>query len=150
MINSGTLTLNGRNGSWTNAGTIDATNATVNFGGTLTTVGSTSGNLGLFNRSGGTVNLTGTLNNTESALVLSRATNSWVLNGGTILGGTLTTTNGASLIVNGSGTLDGVTVNGVLDVGEQHQRFWRTDPGTKPDGDQRADLERDRFGGQPY
>jgi len=39
-----------------------------------------------------------------------------LLNGGTIKGGTITTTNGAALVVQ-SGTLDGVTVNGVLDVG---------------------------------
>src|SRR5207248_652511 len=36
--------------------------------------------------------------------------------GGVIHGGFIVTTNGASLIVQ-SGTLDGVTVNGVLDVG---------------------------------
>src|SRR5258708_8168729 len=40
----------------------------------------------------------------------------WVLNGGKIAGGTLVTTKGAALIVS-SGTLDGVTVNGDLDVG---------------------------------
>jgi len=42
------------------------------------------------------------------------------LNGGTMLSGTVVAANGASLIVNGSGTLDGVTVNGVLDVGNTY------------------------------
>ena len=35
-------------------------------------------------------------------------------------GGTIVTANGASLVVTGSGTLDGVTVNGVLDVGNSY------------------------------
>ena len=51
----------------------------------------------------------------------STAVGVWrALQGGTIQGGTVTTTNGASFIVNGSGTLDGVTVNGVLDVGNTY------------------------------
>ena len=40
--------------------------------------------------------------------------------GGTLRGGTVVTNNGASLLVQGSGTLDGVTVNGVLDVGNTY------------------------------
>jgi hypothetical protein len=39
-----------------------------------------------------------------------------MLNGGTIAGGAVVTTNGAALVVN-TGTLDGVTINGDLDVG---------------------------------
>ncbi len=39
-----------------------------------------------------------------------------LLNGGTVLGGTILTTNGASFVVQ-SGRLDGVTVDGELDVG---------------------------------
>ena len=66
------------------------------------------------------MNLTGTLNNTNATLTLNAATGPWVLNGGAVYGGTITTSGGASLIVNGSGTLDGVTVNGVLDVGNSY------------------------------
>src|SRR5208337_5171403 len=42
-----------------------------------------------------------------------------VLSGGTVHGGVITTANGASFIVQ-SGTLDGVTVNGVVDVGNSY------------------------------
>ncbi len=59
LTNGGVLTLNGNNGSKINAGRIDdATNATVNLGGTLATVGSTLG-LGVFNRYGRTIALDG-------------------------------------------------------------------------------------------
>src|SRR5207249_12303171 len=74
----------------------------------------TLASLGVLNRSGGTVNLTGTLTNTT--LALNDTTGSWVLNGGTVQGGTINTINGAAMIVS-SGTLDGVTVNGDWDVG---------------------------------
>ena len=39
-----------------------------------------------------------------------------MLDGGTVLGGTITTAGGATLLVN-NGTLDGVTLAGTLDVG---------------------------------
>jgi hypothetical protein len=112
----GTVALNGGGsltlgGSWGNAGMIDGTNGTVNLGGIFALT-----DLGVFNRGGGTVNLTGTLLNTNSTLTLNAATGSWVLNGGTVRGGAITPTGGASLLVN-NGTLDGVTVNGNWDVG---------------------------------
>ncbi len=108
VTNGGTLNLNG---NWVNTGTIDATNATVNLGGDFTVAG-----LGVFNRSGGAVNLTGLLDNTNTTLAFNASTGSWVLNGGTVAGGTISETNGAELIVS-AGTLDGVTVDGTLDVG---------------------------------
>ena len=83
----------------------------MNLGGAFTLA-----NLGAFNRSGGTVNLTGTLNNTNTTLALNATSGSWVLNGGTLLGAPMTANSGVSFIVQ-SGTLDGVTVNGNLDVG---------------------------------
>jgi hypothetical protein len=46
-----------------------------------------------------------------------QANNAFTLAGGTLQTATVVVTNGASLFVNGGGTLDGVTVNGVLDVG---------------------------------
>ena len=130
---SGTLTLGGSwqlnqslsltgtalsfNGNWTNAATINTSNSIVNLGGTFILA-----DLGQFNPTGGVVNLTGTLTNTAHTLVLDGAGyGSWGLNGGTILGGTVITTNGASLIVkSGGGTLNGVTINGVLDVGNSY------------------------------
>ena len=71
------------------------------------------------NRTNGNIYLAGTLENTSNTLVLNAAGGSWWLNGGTIHGGTVVATNGVALVV-GSGTLDGVTVNGVLDVGNSY------------------------------
>ena len=51
---------------------------------------------------------------TVSSTVL--VSNSFMLSGGSLLHATVITTNGASLVVN-SGTLDGVTIIGTLDVG---------------------------------
>ena len=115
-VTGSTLTLNG---NWSNSGTLNATNATVNLGGTFTLA-----SLGNFNSSGSTMNLMGTLNNTNTTLFLNGTSNSLVLAGGAILGGTVVTTNGASLIVSGGGSsLDGVTVNGVLDVGNTYNYY---------------------------
>jgi hypothetical protein len=108
IYGGGTLTLGG---SWNNAGTIDATNSIVDLGGTFSVT-----NLAVFNQTNGTVNLTGTLVNSNAVLALSPVTGSWVLNNGTVQGGTILTSNGASFIVS-SGTMDGVTVNGTLDLG---------------------------------
>ena len=102
---------------------LDMTSGTLNLGGNFTVDG-----LGInatpprFTRSGGTVNLTGTLNNTGAELVLAGATSSWQLAGGTILGGTVTTTGGAKLLGVYPGQfvapskLNGVTLNGDLEV----------------------------------
>ncbi len=132
-VNGGTLTLSGGfsnagvlnvgagsglnfGGSWVNTGTINATNGTVNLGGAFSLA-----DLGEFNRSGGVVYVSGTLDNTNAMLALSDAAVPWVLQGGAVQGGAITTANGASFIVQ-SGTLDGVTVNGVLDVGNSYNR----------------------------
>ena len=107
--NGGVLQLN--SGTWTNNGTIQADAGTVNLGGSFATAG-----LGVIQSPGGMINLTGTLNNTNSTLVVDGAMAPWTLVGGTISGGTVATTNGAALVAS-SGTLDGVTMNGSLDVG---------------------------------
>ena len=52
-------------------------------------------------------------------MALNTDTGSWVMNGGTLRNTVLTATDGAQLIF-GSGALDGVTVNGDLDVGRQN------------------------------
>ena len=107
-INGGTLTLNG---TWSNSGMLVESGGTLNLGGSFSLAA-----LGTLNRTNGTVNLTGTLNNTNTTLTLNALTGSWVLNGGTVQGGTIAPTNGASFTVSG-GTLNGVTVNGNWDVG---------------------------------
>ena len=61
------------------------------LGGSFTTAG-----IGTLIYTGGTVNLSGSLNNTSNTLVLSNTTGTWNLNGGTITGGTITTSGKAS------------------------------------------------------
>jgi hypothetical protein len=124
--NSGTLSITGggslslnvdQTDAWVNTGVINATNSTVNFGGTFTTVGT-------FNRSGGTVYLSGKLNNAGRTLALNAATGSWILSSFSlptaINDGTITTTGGAKLIASPTDfegvTLNGVTLNGDLEV----------------------------------
>jgi hypothetical protein len=98
--------------AWTNAGTISATNSTVNLGGAFTLAG-----LGTFSRSGGAVNLVGTLDASASGLALNATTGSWDLAGGTLKGGTYSATGGAALVFTASGgTLDGVTAAGDLNL----------------------------------
>ena len=110
--NGGTLNLGNGNNAWNNTGTISATNSTVNLGGYFTLA-----TLGAFTHPSSTVNLTGTLDNTGTTLTLDASTGSWNLLGGEILNGTLDETDGASLVMSTSGgTLDGVTVNGNLDL----------------------------------
>ena len=100
-----TLTIGGDN--WSNAGTITATGATVNLGGSFTTAG-----LGTFSASGATVNLTGTLNNANATLTLQAAMGgNWYLRFGFINGGTISSSDGSMLVLTGlGGALSGVTV----------------------------------------
>jgi formylmethanofuran dehydrogenase subunit C len=111
-VNGGTLNVNG---SWPDGGSINATNSGVALGGTFTVA-----SLRAFTAVGGTVNVTGTLDNTNSTLVMDGSLNTWYLGGGAIRGGTVLATNGALLLYSAGGTLDGVTVNGVLDVGNTY------------------------------
>jgi RHS repeat-associated protein len=111
--NGGTLNLNG---TWSNGGSLDVRNDGVaNWSGTVE-----GGQLGTFSGTNGTVNVSGVVNNTGTNIVVDGRYFSLTLNGGTILGGVVMLTNGASLMVNGSGTLDGVTVEGMLDVGSSY------------------------------
>ena len=107
----GDLTLDGE---WTNEGTIDSDESNVFLAGTFTLA-----DLGDFDRTGGTVNLTGILDNSAD-LVLDATTGSWNLRGGTIRGGTVTTTGGARLVGTGfNGTLDdGVVLASGMDLSE--------------------------------
>ena len=58
--------------------------------------------------------------NTGQTIVVTTNTGPLNLSGGTIQGGSITTSNGTSVIVSGSATLDGVTINGTLDVGNTY------------------------------
>ena len=100
------LNLGSGAGTWSNAGVLSEINSAVDLGGSFTVAG-----LGTFNRTGGTVNLTGNINATGTALALNPTTGSWNLNGGTVTGGSITNTGGASLILtNNGGVLSGVTI----------------------------------------
>jgi Malectin domain len=97
---------------WTNSGSITVTNATLDLGGVFTLAG-----MGTIAQSADVVNLVGTLNNTGTTLALNAATGSWNLDAGILKNGTLTESGGAELVITGSGgTLDGVTVDGILDL----------------------------------
>jgi RHS repeat-associated protein len=108
----GTLNLMG---NWSNTGQIMVTasaGSTLELGGTFTTAG-----LGSYTRTGGTIYLTGYLDNTGSTLNLDAATGSWILSGGTLHGGTVTTSGGSSLTNTSSGgTLDGITLDGLVEA----------------------------------
>ena len=116
-INGGTLSLRG---NWNNLGTLVESGGAISLGGDFVFT-----NVGTLNRTNGTLYLSGTLTNTGLTLTMdgNKANSVWVLNGGTILGGTAVTTNGATLVAEGgSGTLNGVTVNGLLDVGNTYSQ----------------------------
>ncbi len=99
-------------GNWVNYRTLSVTGGTLDLGGTMTIA-----TLGVLQRSSGTVNLSGTLDNTGTTLTLDATTGSWALAGGTITGGTIVTQGNASLMANSSSSqLDGVTLDGALDV----------------------------------
>jgi hypothetical protein len=108
--------------AWVNNGVISISNSTVSLGGWLTY---TATNLNSLSLAGNTVNLVGTLDNRGQTLTLggsaSFSPGSWTMAGGRIDGGTVASANGAALkaIFTPSGllgTLDGVTLNGTLDM----------------------------------
>lgn len=92
--------------TWHNDGTISVNSGTVNLGGTFD-----FSDIGTLTRSGAsTINLTGTLTNTGQTLALDSSTGSWVLNGGTVNGGAITTAAPATLVAD-NGYLKNVTLN---------------------------------------
>lgn len=109
-------------GNFTNTGSIAAQGATIllgdvnGYGGTTFTLGPSS----TYNIVSSTVEVEGTLINAGSTLTLNSTTGSWIVNQGTILGGTITTANGAVLlgdnVLTNPGLLDGVTLAGTLDL----------------------------------
>ena len=125
--NTGALTADGStlilNGQWDNTGAINATDSNVQLGGTFTLA-----DLGTFNRTGGLVQLTGILENTGQTLALNAATGSWQIDGGQIIGGRITTADGAVLEAEDDSTLDsrlrdGVILDGELVLNRSELRF---------------------------
>jgi len=111
LSNKGTISIAGGGtlgleGAWQNEGVITMLDSTVTLGGAFSLA-----SLGDFQRSGGSVRITGTFDN-AAGLLLDAATGSWELVGGTIVGGSIATSDGAALVPTGSnGVLDTVTLD---------------------------------------
>jgi hypothetical protein len=111
---------------WTNTGTISAgQGSTVNLGGVIFTDDIEALLTNFFSLLGSTVNLTGTLDNaplvnpvTNGVLTLNSTTGPLNLSGGRIYQGTVVTTGSNDLVASNvvNGTLDGVTLDGTLDM----------------------------------
>ena len=119
IINQGIIASDAPNGhlelwgSFTNAGTVSVSDGTLILNGTFTTA---ELNPAGFVRTGGTVNLLGTIDNTGATLNFD-ALGNLSMAGGTIRGGTVTSTNALLLTAQyASGTLDGVTLNAPIYV----------------------------------
>lgn len=119
--NGGRLGI-GSGGDWTNAGTIEINNGTLNlnrsfelsdFGGTLV-------------RTGGMINIQTTLTNDLGPLDIQATFKGDLrLNGGTIAGGTLTSS-GAAKLRSPSGTLHNVSISGnFIDLTAENNSFLR-------------------------
>ncbi len=134
--NGGTLAAQGGtlnvSGTWANSGTLLAAGGILSLGGTWSTtvnpspvdgtltlggtLDNSNGQLALTADSGGTVNLAGTLNNTNGSLTLA-GNGTFRLANGTLLNGTVGETSPAVLAATtAGGVLDGVTLNGNLDL----------------------------------
>jgi RHS repeat-associated protein len=111
-INGATLFLND---TWNNSGTLVESGGTIYLGGNFTME-----NVGALSLASGTVYLSGSLTNMGTTLMINATSTRWVLKGGTIVGGTVAAASGVSLYVNGSVTLNGVTFDGILDVGSTY------------------------------
>ena len=122
IINQGTISADTVGGAITvggglfiNQGTLDAAGGTLNLNNTWTNTGTTIA-------SAVALNIMGALNNTGSTLALSGTTGSFNLAGGTIQGGTISGSGGASLVIVVGGTLEGVTCNANLDLQTYNRR----------------------------
>src|SRR5439155_24521121 len=78
--------------NWLNNGSITATGATVNLGGSFTTAA-----LGTFNATGATVNLFGVLNNSGTTLTLPKGTRLWSCHVATSNAGSFASSGGSTL-----------------------------------------------------
>jgi RHS repeat-associated protein len=98
-------------GNWSNSGTIEAPDSSMEFGGTVAT-----GNLGNYSAVDGFIYLTGKLNNQGATLALNNTTGPWYILGGTVDGGTISTTGSAAVYTYRGCVLNGVTLAGNLDL----------------------------------
>ena len=106
--NESTLALQG---NWTNAGTIDVDRATVELGGQFSFTG-----LGTLQRQEGAVKLLGTMDNQGQVLAFNTMSGSWDVEGGTLIGGQVTSANGEGLSITRTSIFDGVELLGQVIV----------------------------------
>src|SRR2546430_7911663 len=125
FINSGTITaITGArlvlgSHTWSNTGTIQSDNAYVELSGSFT-----PGSIGTFLRNGGTVALTGALDLTGQTMTLTSATGDWILDGGSVSGGSLQL-NGGSLVIKSN--INQRLTNGALLLGDLNlSNAWLT------------------------
>jgi RHS repeat-associated protein len=108
---SGVVTLDNESlPGWSNSGTIQVNGDTLNLAGRFSFAPTA-----ILTKTGGTVNITGALINTGNTVSLGTSTGVWNLNGGEIIGGTISIASGsdanATWLTIASGTLDGVTLD---------------------------------------
>jgi len=128
---AGAIDVGPPSGTWSNSGTLRASNGTLRLAGAWTNTGTlvvepagtlqlggtfSSAGFGTLDRDGGTINLTGVFDIT-SGFTLSTATGNWRMVGGTIKDGTLNSADGAKIIhTSSSGTLNNVVMNADMDM----------------------------------
>jgi hypothetical protein len=114
LQNTGTIAITGGasfvlDGAWTNRGAVEVS-AALDLSGTFS-----ADSLGTITSGpGATINLSGTYNNKGKTLLLDVSKASWLLSGGTIVGGKVQASDAIPLQIAGSGTLDGVALAGKL------------------------------------
>jgi hypothetical protein len=110
---SSTVVFQSFRSPWSNTGTISLMNVVAELGGQFT-----SADVQGLQRSGGIIGVTGLMDNTGRTFTFNDSTGSWLLEGGTIRGGIINVNPAANdTLDSGGGTLDGVTVNGDLELG---------------------------------
>jgi len=112
-----TITIDG---NWTNNGMLQSRAGTLELDGTFT-----FGDRGTFVGITGTVTLVGTLDNTGKTFAITADTGTLFADGGTLKGGRLETSGGATLTPAFTVTLDGVTLGSNLTVPDGRDVFVR-------------------------
>ena len=122
-----TLTVSPK-GRLINSGTLEARGGTIALYGNYTPadLGATSTDNGTIINDGGIISIEGTLDNRNNSLVLDAIMGPWSLSGGTILGGTIMQTPDVIQFTTSGGVLDGVTVEGNIDLSASGQTFTVT------------------------
>ena len=122
-----TLTISPK-GRLINNGTLEARGGTIALFGiyTPTDLGAMPTDNGTILNDGGIIALQGTLDNRDRSLLLDDVMGPWNLSGGTIWGGTILETPDGIQFTTSGGVLDGVTVEGDIDLSSSGLNFTAT------------------------